>query len=74
MKVWTNVLIQMAAVGVNAALASLGSMPPDDTAGAVAVVSAAQALTALWAHYRNPDGTPARVGWTPAPPPAKRKR
>jgi hypothetical protein len=65
MKLSINVAIQ--ALGTVAQLVNQTSdlLPPKPRFWATVALSAIQGLTAVLAHFANPDGTPARTAWVP---------
>ncbi len=65
MKFSWNLVLQVIATGVQAANA-LTPMLPEKQRGTLAlVVGVLQSISALIAHYSNPDGTPAAVAYLP---------
>lgn len=65
MTIIKNWLIQAGAVIAHSGVALTDLVPADAKTGAVLAIAAVQAVSALIAHYRNPDGTRARSRWEP---------
>ena len=65
MKLSWNLVFQAAALLLQYGNQALGYVPPKVQPWVALVVGVAQALVAWRAHYFNPDGTPASVGYVP---------
>lgn len=61
MKFSVNVAIQALAITAQAINATMDLLPPRGRFWAMVVLSAIQGLTAVLAHFVNPDGTPAQA-------------
>jgi hypothetical protein len=65
MKVSVNAVIQALGSALVVTQMVTGFIPPKYAAWGAAAVTTIQSLTAILAHFRNPDGTPARVAYEP---------
>jgi hypothetical protein len=63
MKFSLNVAIQMLALVAQGLNQALDLLPPRARFWAMVVLSVVQGLTAVLAHFANPDGTPAIIAW-----------
>lgn len=63
MKFSVNVLIQMLALAAQGLNATVELLPGRGKFWAMVGLSAVQGVTAVLAHFANPDGTPARVAY-----------
>ncbi len=61
MKFSVNVVIQMLALVAQGLNATQDLLPPKGKFWAMVALSAVQGLTAVLAHFANPDGTPAQA-------------
>ncbi len=61
MKFSVNVVIQMLALVAQGLNATQDLLPPKGKFWALVALSAVQGLTAVLAHFANPDGTPAQA-------------
>jgi hypothetical protein len=61
MKFSVNATIQALALVAHALNATVDLLPPEAKFWAMVALSAVQGLTAVLAHFANPDGTPAAV-------------
>ena len=61
-----NTICQVLLMAVQIYNQSLPLIPPKYQPYGVCAVGIIQAVLALLAHYRNPDGTPAAVAYLPA--------
>jgi hypothetical protein len=61
MKFSVNVVIQMLALVAQGINATQDLLPPRGRFWAMVALSAVQGLTAVLAHFANPDGTPAQA-------------
>ncbi len=61
MKFSVNVVIQMLALVAQGLNATQDLLPPKGKFWAMVALSAVQGLTAVLAHFANPDGTPAEA-------------
>lgn len=61
MKFSVNATIQALALAAQAINATLDVLPPRGRFWAMVALSAIQGLTAVLAHFANPDGTPAEA-------------
>jgi len=61
MKFSVNVVIQMLALAAQGINATQDLLPPRGRFWAMVAFSAVQGLTAVLAHFVNPDGTPAQA-------------
>ena len=59
MKLSINVVIQLLALVAQAINATQDLLPPKGKFWAMVVLSAVQGISAVLAHFANPDGTPA---------------
>jgi hypothetical protein len=59
MKFQSNVLIQLLAMAGQMLNQSYDVLPPKGKVGAIIGLGAIQTVTALFAHFSNPDGKPA---------------
>ena len=65
MKFSWNVIAQAIATAIQGANA-IGTILPHDHQVAIALgIGAVQAIVAFIAHFKNPDGTTAKVAWQP---------
>lgn len=63
MKFSVNVLIQMLALAAQGLNATVELLPGRGKFWAMVGLSAVQGVTAVLAHFANPDGTPAQVAY-----------
>jgi hypothetical protein len=63
MKFSVNVLIQMLALAAQGLNATMELLPGRGKFWAMVGLSAVQGVTAVLAHFANPDGTPAQVAY-----------
>lgn len=61
MRLSVNVVIQMLALAAQGINATYDLLPGRAKFWAMVALSAVQGLTAVLAHFANPDGTPARI-------------
>jgi len=61
MKFSVNVAIQILALAAQGINATQDFLPPKGKFWAMVALSAVQGLTAVLAHFANPDGTPAQA-------------
>ena len=66
MKFSINVAVQMLALAAQGLNASLDLLPGKGKFWAMVALSAVQGITAVLAHFRNPDGTPAAAPYIPS--------
>lgn len=65
MKLSLNVIIQILATIIHAANMASGILPAKYQALVVLIVGLIQSVSALLAHFANPDGTPAITPYVP---------
>lgn len=65
MKLSVNTIIQLAALVAQAAAQASDVLPGRGKLWASVTVTAAQAVVAVLAHFRNPDGSPATLPYRP---------
>ncbi len=63
MKFSVNVVIQMLALVAQGINATQDVLPPHGRFWAMVALSAVQGVTAVLAHFVNPDGTPAETSY-----------
>jgi hypothetical protein len=63
MKFSLNVAIQILALVAQGLNQALDLLPPRARFWAMVALSVVQGLTAVLAHFANPDGTPAVIAW-----------
>ena len=66
MKFSVNATIQALALVAHALNATVDLMPPEAKFWAMVVLSAVQGVTAVLAHFANPDGTPVTLPYVKA--------
>ena len=66
MKFSVNMILQIAALVAQGANATMPLLPPNLQKWAVVTLTAVQGISAVLAHFSNPDGTSARAAYEPA--------